>query len=252
MAKNIFYINAALSDKRKSILEVSADFIDLMFQLGEVDPVFLSPVYIRKDIKSSIKLIKGERENAVAGLANIILESHKSDILQHEKVGDPTIDFSRDFGFLLMFEFFKEERMAFSMMARLGASEYNELKIEFLMESPESDFNWYFSVLKGIVDSRAPVYGGVVIKLPAFFDPFKTLKVWPPLGWISYFSNDGAIKIPDDLKGVEYEHTDKGKFLILTREDFTTSKEVYETHRDKLLDIMKELKSRVPEYSEKK
>ncbi len=55
--------------------------------------------------------------------------------------------------------------------------------------------------------------------------------------------------MPDDLKGIEYEHTDKGKYLILTREDFTADKEIYEAHKQKLLKLMEEIKRSVPDYS---
>lgn len=251
MAKSIFYIDFNLKDNKKSILQLSYDFIDLMSNLSEIDPVFQSPLYVYDEKKLQINLGQENRESSVLKLANIILDSFKSDIRQMDKVENPTIEFSRDFGFRLLFQYFKNNKKAFSIMTKLGASEYQELKIEFFKTEFEYDFTWYFSVLKAIVKYWEPVQAGVIVRLPTFFDPFKSLKVWPPLGWISYFSNDGAIKIPDDLNGVEYVHTEKGKFIILTREDFTISKEVFETHRDKLLEIMKEVKSRVPEYTEK-
>jgi hypothetical protein len=80
-----------------------------------------------------------------------------------------------------------------------------------------------------------------------FFEATKQFK--RPLGWITYFSNDCKPEIPNDLKGIEYEFTDKGKYLILTREDFTADKETYEAHKQKLLNLMDEIKNRVPEYS---
>lgn len=250
MAKNIFYVSAALSNKKKSILEVSTDFIDLFLTLGDVDPVFLSPEYVRNNTRVAIKIKEG-KEIAVEDLAKVILESNLSDIRQHEKVENPTINFSRDFGFLLLFEFFKEGRYAFAITARVGSSDGQELKIDFLMDSPENDFDWYYSVIKGIVHSWSLTYIGLIIKSSTFLDPFRELKVWPALGWITYFSNDGALKIPDDLKGIEYEKTDKGSFLIITKEDITASREVFDTHRNKLLDVMKEIKGRVPEYTER-
>jgi hypothetical protein len=251
MAKSIFYLSSVLKNGKKSIFELSADLIDLMLKLAEIDPVFLSAIYRRNDINLDLKLTNGDRQNCILSLANIILESHKADIRQQDKVDAATIDFSRDFGFLLLFDFTKAGKQVFSITTRIGSSQDQYLKIEYFNREFEHDFNWYFFVLKALVEYFAPEHAGVVTSVPAFFDPFKKLKVWPPLGWISYFSNDGAIKIPDDLNGVEYEHTDKGKFIILTREDFTISKEVFETHRDKLLEIMKEIKSRVPEYTEK-
>jgi hypothetical protein len=68
------------------------------------------------------------------------------------------------------------------------------------------------------------------------------------LGWITYFSND-YLKIPTDLHDIEYEFTTNGKYLILTREDFTISKHTYELYRQKLADVMEEIKLKVPEFS---
>lgn len=67
-----------------------------------------------------------------------------------------------------------------------------------------------------------------------------------PLGWITYFSNNYEISIPNDLNGVEYEFTDNGKYLILTKEVPTNDMEM---NKQKLLSVMEEIKRRVPEYS---
>ena len=69
-----------------------------------------------------------------------------------------------------------------------------------------------------------------------------------PLGWITYFSNDYEIQIPDDLKGIEYEHTENGKYLILTRENPITP-EVIENNKEKLINLMGEINEKAPEYS---
>ncbi|WP_075604139.1 hypothetical protein [Saccharicrinis aurantiacus] len=69
-----------------------------------------------------------------------------------------------------------------------------------------------------------------------------------PLGWLTYFSNDYEIAIPDDLEGIEYEHTETGKYLILTRE-IPISAEKQEANKQKLLSLMGEIERRVPEYS---
>ena len=97
-----------------------------------------------------------------------------------------------------------------------------------------------------MVDKCDARQGGVHFLGSSFLEITKAFK--KPLGWITYFSNDYEIPIPDNLEGIEYEHTDKGKYLILTREDFTTDKEAYEAHKQKLLEVMEEIKRRVPEY----
>jgi hypothetical protein len=69
------------------------------------------------------------------------------------------------------------------------------------------------------------------------------------LGLITYFSNELEIKIPDDLEGIDYEYTDKGKYLILSTNNFPKDKETLVECKNKLLEIMKEIKERVPAYS---
>ncbi len=92
------------------------------------------------------------------------------------------------------------------------------------------------------------MYVGVNVILTSFIPLFVELNVKNPFGWITYFANDYDVKIPDDLEGVECEHTDKGKYSILTREDFSGSKEEYEAQRDKLLGLMKTVREDCPEY----
>ena len=68
-----------------------------------------------------------------------------------------------------------------------------------------------------------------------------------PLGWITYFSNDYEISVPNDLEGIQYEHTENGKYLILTKENPTDSA-VLDTNKEKLITLMEEIKERVPNY----
>jgi hypothetical protein len=106
---------------------------------------------------------------------------------------------------------------------------------------------WYFKLLSIIVKNTDAVLGGVLLRgNPSFTD--EVVKYDYPLGWISYFSNEYEIKIPDNLEGFEYEYTDKGKYLIATREDFTVSKEAYQEQKDKLLKTMAYLGETVPGY----
>jgi len=70
-----------------------------------------------------------------------------------------------------------------------------------------------------------------------------------PLGYITYFSNDYEIDIPNDLEGIEYEYTDKGKYLILTRDNLTIEDENELTfYSDKLVNLMQTIANKVPEY----
>jgi len=128
----------------------------------------------------------------------------------------------------------------------MGSNQSNGIGTISFSKSETKDFDWYFTLLKGISEGFITNYSKIGFIDTPFNQNCKSYK--SPLGWITYFSNDYEIPIPDDLEGIEYEHTDKGKYLILTREDFTTDKETYEAHKQKLLDVMAEIKERVPEY----
>ena len=64
---------------------------------------------------------------------------------------------------------------------------------------------------------------------------------------MTYFSNDFVPPIPNDLEGVEYEFTEKGKYLsVISKEDYR--EEDIEIYKEKLLKVMEQINQRVPEY----
>jgi hypothetical protein len=250
MAKNIFMIRSLLRQETKSIREIASELINVLVGLGRIDSSFYYPLYYRQGFRSEEIDIKAMGiEHAKDKLAHLILISHLSDIKQYDKVDNPTIDFSRDLGFSHLLQFPKDGKDRFSLTGNLGTNSYPNFNIEYFYSDDEFSYSWYEEVLKYVVNTLNPIYAGVTITLTIFIDFFSELKVKHPFGWITYFSNDYDLQIPDDLEGVEYEATEKGKYIILTRKDFTTSKEAYEEQRDRLLSIMKEVKLRVSEYT---
>lgn len=250
MAKNIFMVRSLLKQEAKSIREISDKLIDVLVGLGQIDSSFYHPLYSREGFQSEKIDIKAIGiDQAKDKLAQLILTSHLSDITQYDKVDTPTIDFSRDLGFRHLLQFSKDDKNKFSLTGNLGTNNYPDFNIEYFYSDDEFSYSWYEEVLKYVVNTFNPVYAGVTITLTTFIQLLSELKVRHPFGWITYFSKDYELQIPDDLKGIEYEYTDKGKYLILTREDFTISKEAYEVQRDRLLSLMKEVKQIVPEYS---
>lgn len=251
MAKNIFMVRSLLRQETKSIREISHLMVDTLMGLAQIDANFYHPVYSKEGFQSEeIDIEDIGVEQAKDKLAQLILTSHLSDIRKYDKVDNPTIDFSRDLGFRHLLKFPKGNKNRFSLTGNLGTNSYPDFNIEYFYSDDEFSYQWYEEVLSHVVNTLNPIYAGVTLTLTTFIELFSELKVKHPFGWITYFSNDYELQIPDDLEGVEYEHTDKGKYLILTREDFTTDKEAYEEQRDRLLEFMKEVKRRVPRYSE--
>lgn len=182
------------------------------------------------------------KEEAVKIISSTILNFSKYEIAKYEKEQNPTIEYSRDFGF----SFVRSYGQAMFFYIITGCSTANGLSL-LSYNSNNSSFEYYYSILRAIVTGSNVISGAVGIRDLPFQKSCKNIIA--PLGWITYFSRSFKPEIPDDLEGIEYEHTDKGKYLILTRENFTTDKEIYEAHKQKLLNLMEEIKRRVPEYS---
>lgn len=248
MAKSIFTIRSEFQGEKRSVLEISEQLVTIIKVLAREDKTFINPVYSKQGF-DSVELNINDTD-ILNKVSNLILDTHKSDIKQNEKEESPDLNFSRDFGFRLLFDFKENKKRKFSLTAVLGGVRYQNIRVEYFTSDFEFSQNWYESVLMKLVNETNPHYAGITLNLDSFLDTLRPLNIKQPFGWVTYFSNDNEIQIPNDLEGVEYERTENGKFIILTREDFTVSKEAYEVQRDKLLAVMKEVKERVPEYSE--
>jgi hypothetical protein len=94
-----------------------------------------------------------------------------------------------------------------------------------------------------------PDSGLVSISMSSFNSDVANLRVKIPFGWITYMAKKNTIKIPGDLPNIEYEYDEDGMYLIATRDDFSIEKQVYQEQTQKLLNVMTEIKQRVPDYS---
>ena len=71
------------------------------------------------------------------------------------------------------------------------------------------------------------------------------------MGWITYFSFDYDIPIPNDLDGIEIEYICNGKYLILSKEDISVQEEKLELCKQKIISTMKQIENKCPDYSRK-
>lgn len=248
MAKSIFGITASNPFlPRENIALIAQRTIKLFRKLGSADPIFFSPYFIGKNDndKYSLDITSKDSESI---LADLILRFAEGSINDYEKVSNPTIEFSRGFGFVNLYDFYHNGKHCFSVSTNFGSSSGGGASIKHFNKEKDFSFNWYNLIFKALVEETEELSGIVSISNKSFIDLVTPLQIRFPLGWITYFSNDYEIQIPNDLEGIEYEFTEKGKYLILTREDFTINKEAYEAHKQKLLKVMEEIKHRVPEY----
>ena len=244
----LFGISCGWGAKKQTIKEVAEDFWNCCFQLSKVDDIFCEPVFSKENFKEVRFKVDGtSKSTVVESMAKTILKFSETDIKTYEKDINPDINYSRDFGFSWVASFKNDDgKDCFSLSVSMGSAKWNGISTLTFSREYNKEFAWYFKVLGLLIALNDAKIGGVNLRGSEFLNAIGNVK--RPLGWITYISNDYEIPIPDDLEGIEYEHTDKGKYLILTREDFTTDKETYEAHKQKLLDTMEEIKRRVPEY----
>ncbi len=243
MAKSIFSLNAALVNKQESILSISERIISTFYHLSLSDPIFGNLRVVAQSNGFYEPIILGSNnQEGINELSKAILDYSLSDIRSNDGIDNPKTDYSRAYGFTFAINFSDYVTLTFKM----GSSQSNGIGTISFSKSMTKSFDWYFTLLKGVSEGFRTTYSKIGFIETLFNQNCKSYKF--PLGWITYFSNDHELQIPNELEGVEYEFTDIGKYLILTREDFTTDKETYEAHKQKLLNVMEEIKRRLPEY----
>ncbi|MGB3468118.1 MAG: hypothetical protein WBA74_22725 [Cyclobacteriaceae bacterium] len=234
--------------ERLSIVQIAEQVTNFYKKLALVDNNH-SQIYIVSEKKSKFQKIDINDDYASRHLAEEILHQNIDEISKMDKVKIPQLDFLFvksiiSFGLetkaqdesLLTFHFsFLDSDNLKSSISNIVTNPncFNTFeKAKLFLYTAEKSFGVDYSVIKISERDINKVARG-----------FKA-----PLGLITYFSNDYEIPIPDDLEGIEYEHTDKGKYLILTRENVAEDEAKLEKAKQKLLKTMQEIADKVPEY----
>jgi len=230
---------------QQPIIKIANMVIVALGQMSIHDKVFKTAYFLYKN--ESIGFDTYNKEKSAIELANHILNYSLKDINRFEKIENPDINYSRPYGFTFGLQFKEAGKKVLSLTFKLGSNSNNFIGTISISKDLNRDLNWYKYVIDSFVQtgnvkcaSARPndtMYLEQCIKLYRFI-----------LGFITYFSNDYGLQIPNDLKDIEYEHISNGKYLVLKREDFTTNEEIYEAHKQRLLNVMEEIKQRVPEY----
>lgn len=233
-----------LNSKKETILESSKSLLKLLRGLSSIGDFFASPI-LRKEGFSDIKLDLSLSDiEQIDIIKHSILKFSEPDIKKYEKSDDVDFSYSRDFGFSLVIQFEQESRKL-SFTCKIGSSSVNAIG---LLSNNNFDVDLLMGdeILRNLISTGLVKQGVIKLSDLKFLKACRSYKY--PLGYVTYFSNDYEIPVPDDLEGIEYEHTDNGKYLILSREDITSNPEKLEAGKQKLLDTMAEIKRRVPEY----
>ncbi len=232
--------------KEKLSIARIAELVLSFYKRLAIENSDFNKLYLVSERPSLYDSIDIQKSDAQKILADEILNQNIEDIRKQDKVENPGIDYSRDASVLFSLEAKTGKEtliiLNFSfgtkIKSSIGAIAINKYcfdsydKAKFFLDAEVAVFNVIYSILK--------------IRERDFTRKTRAFKV--PLGWITYFSDDSEWGIPDDLGGIEYEHVDEGKYLILSREDITSDSEKLEAGKQKLLEVMEEIKRRVPEY----
>jgi hypothetical protein len=238
-------INLSFDTGKQTILELSCTLQKIMKALADADSFFSIPV-IRKEKFEDVEIdLSLKDDEVISQIAHTILLFFKKDILTNEKDNVSSINYSRDFGFRLLIQY-KNYDSEISFTCSLGGSAINslaQLSNNGFKLNPELGER---ILRKLIVDNDLKVIRGAIKVSEIDFLRASKAYVYS-LGLITYFSNDFEIPIPNDLEGIEYEFTEKGKYLsVISKEDFR--EEDMELYKAKLIDVMNQISIRVPAY----
>jgi hypothetical protein len=237
-------VNVVLNTGKQTIRESSHCLYRLLKGLSKVNSFFHCPLLRHEGFEDVLIDFNLDQEEITSSIEKTILEFLKSDILRNDGEPNPDFDYSRDFGFSVLVQY-KNQNQEISFTGKLGSSSVNALG-QLSNNGFAVDIQIGNEIFRGLIDTGLVKHGVIKLSDVKFLKACRPYKY--PLGVITYFSNESEWQIPNDLEGIKYEHTDNGKYLILPREDFATDPEKYEVDKQKLLELMEEIKRRVPEY----
>lgn len=252
-AKNFLSIGVQFPPETLSIRQASEKLIYILLELSKVEKAFLKPtLIIGQESELSISLDSNDLEGQVLNVANGILQAEWNEITTHEGNQNPTIDYIRLEGYPLLLKFIVEREIAFWVGCRVGSNLYQTMSVRDFSSKFLFDYSWYKEVFKKLVKTTSATLGTVVMSNQSFGKFYNQMNIKYPIGWITYFSDELEFKIPNDLKEVEYEFVERGKFLYTSKEDFMKDKDSYFSNREKLERVINEIKYRVPEFVKEK
>lgn len=232
-------VSALLYEGQENIKVVSEQLHHLLLLISKADPFFSCPVLISELKQDFIIDLSVEKEQALREIAEAVLVISKDDIAKHDKIQDPTIEYSRPFGFSLLVQFQNDQR-EITFTVKLGSSGSNGLGI-LSNNGMTLDFNFSFSLLIQII--KSPLVEYALIKITNISYLKKARNYIYPLGLATYFSNKNTFEFPKQLDGIDYERTEYGLLTVLKSDD---------QKEEELLKIMNEIATRLPGYSKRK
>jgi hypothetical protein len=232
--------------ERSSILEAARRFFPVLQAMARSSQDFVAPLLINQKKEVPIRPLELDLETGTMAVAKAIIELRGREYKRESGLAEITLDYSQDLGFSFLVQY-KPNGEHFCFSAKIGSAKGGSMAT-FNQRGAPKGYAYTKRFIEAIVGTGLVRYAVVGLIADGFVD--FTLQFNGKLGWITYFPKDYPLPIPDDLPGIEYEHTPEGKYLILTREDFTTDPVKFEAGKQKLMATMEEIARRVPGYRE--
>lgn len=232
------------SEEPQSILKVAENAFTMIQELSKVDSIFETFSYVPKSKPQTVFNLKElSNGDSVNKLAACILEDKQGDIRYHEK-DKADLNYSRDFGFMLLFNFNVGNKITFSYTPNLGVKGRNSHMITYFQKGFDFEYQWFINVFQAMVKTSkpTPLYGQIGISNIDFMRTvLKELKMNWTIGIANYFSEE--LKWVIEKLDVDKKQFDdlSGDFIYCANPDFMTNKELYDKEIEKLISMNREI-----------
>ena len=250
MARTIFNFHLCNNQgEKKTIQEVASNVWIFLSHLKHIDSANNKFFFIdKKNKKNFLSILEIEKGIEVLALADRLLQYHKYDIRNHNNVDEPTVNFSREEGFMfsIVWEKNGQEVLSFQMV-RGRWNLVNFTGSQSVSYKFETTSDWYIYTFKKLISYAKPFKATLSFWNNIFITKNERPVILNP-GWVTYFSYECGLSVPQDFTDIEIERDEFGTYLIATREDITQSKEYYEMIKARVIHLKNELIEKVPGY----
>lgn len=238
-AKSLFSIRVFQRNEiQSSSCETAIFAFKLLEKLKEFDDIFSVVYYYHSDRKEKFIIDKKELDK----LAKLMLKKEWYEITKFEDINNPTIEYKRKLdGFNCSFEVLVESKTAFQIGIGYGYKT-NGINIYHFNKEIRFDYAWYERLFNTILQAESWLFGEINVSNNGVFDIYKDYNLEYPLGWLTYYSNDLNIKIPD-LPNVKIESFQNGTLIKTDEIDFLADKESFDAYKVRLKLLLEMLKN---------
>lgn len=238
IAKSMFSIRAYQNNTNQvSSLEAALFSFKLIERLASFDNIFSELHYYHSEKREVFSVKEGELER----LAELMLAKEWYEITKFEQINKPTIEYKRKLGgFSSWFEIKLESQKAFELVIGYGYKT-NGINIHHFNREVKFNYLWYEKLFKVILESENWLFAEISVSHNTVFEIYKKYDLKYPLGWLTYFSNELNIKIPE-LPNVRGEQYQNGRILKTDDIDFLKDKESFETYKTRLNGFLEKIK----------